>query len=98
MKDCTAIFASFVLDTSGELRKELYTFSKTRKTGSYESRAAAPAWGCEARLELDAAGSVNRLKASRVGALPNPRNPSGCLQEQFLTTRLLFGIPISIPK
>jgi len=23
-----------------------------------ESRAAAPAWGCEARLELDAAGSV----------------------------------------
>ena len=27
MKDCTAIFASFVLDTSGELRKELYTFS-----------------------------------------------------------------------
>ena len=62
------------------------------------SRAAAPAWGCEARLELDAAGSVNRLKASRVGALPNPRNPSGCLQEQFLTTRLLFGIPISIPK
>ena len=60
--------------------------------------AAAPAWGCEARLELDAAGSVNRLKASRVGALPNPRNPSGCLQEQFLTTRLLLGIPISIPK
>ena len=36
MKDCTAIFASFVLDTSGELRKELYPFSKTRKTGSYE--------------------------------------------------------------
>ena len=31
------------------------------------SRAAAPAWGCEARLELEAAGSVNRLKASRVG-------------------------------
>ena len=38
------------------------------------SRAAAPAWGCEARLELDAAGSVNRLKASRVGTLPNLRS------------------------
>ena len=31
-----------------------------------QSRAVAPAWGCEARLELGAAGSVNRLKASRV--------------------------------
>ena len=38
--------------------------------GSLKSRAAAPAWGCEARLELDAAGSVNRLKASRVGLSP----------------------------
>ena len=38
-------------------------------SGCTESRAVAPAWGCEALLELEAAGSVDRLKASRVGHL-----------------------------
>ena len=41
--------------------------SKKRTLRTTTSRAAAPAWGCEALLELEAAGSVNRLKASRVG-------------------------------
>ena len=43
---------------------------KDHREATLQSRAAAPAWGCEARLELDAAGSVNRLKASRVGPPP----------------------------
>ena len=53
------------------------------------SLPAAPAWGCEARLELDAAQSANSLKASRVGVGHLFQSPNSAVQG----SRLAFLIP-----